>query len=57
MLGEHTVRIMTPMTGTDAQGNQVRVPQKVPPQYNARTRLTREVKPGKNKFNFELKNP
>ncbi len=57
MLGEHTVRIMTPTTGTDPQGNSVRVPQQVPPKYNANTKLTAEVKPGRNEFDFELENP
>ena len=57
MLGEHTVRIMTPTTGTDTQGNEVRVRQQVPPKYNAGSKLSREVKPGKNKFDFELTNP
>ena len=57
MLGEHTVRIMTPTTDTDAQGNEVRVPQQVPPKYNAGSKLTREVKPGKNRIDFQLTNP
>ena len=57
MVGEHTVRITTGTTGTDAQGNEVPVPQRVPPKYNARSELTAEVKPGKNKFNFPLEAP
>lgn len=57
MLGEHVVQITTPTSATDAQGNSVRVPQKVPPEYNARSQLTREVKPGRNKFDFNLKKP
>jgi len=55
MLGEHTVRITTSTTGTDAQGNQIMLPQRVPPKYNAQSELTIEVKPGRNKFDFELK--
>jgi hypothetical protein len=57
MIGEHTVRITTSTTDTDARGNEVAVPQRVPPKYNAQSELTREVKPGRNKFNFELSNP
>jgi len=57
MVGEHTVRIVTPTTSTDPEGNQVMVPQQVPPKYNAGSTLTRDVKPGKNKFDFELTNP
>ncbi len=57
MIGEHTVRITTSTTDTDARGNEVAVPQRVPPKYNARSELTRQVKPGKNKFDFELTNP
>ncbi len=57
MIGEHTVRIMTPTTGTDTQGNEIRVPQQVPPKYNAGSTLTREVKPGRNSYDFELTNP
>jgi hypothetical protein len=57
MLGEHTVRIMTSTTTTDTQGEEVRVPQQVPPKYNARTQLTRDVRPGRNRFDFELTDP
>lgn len=57
MVGEHVVQITTPTTGTDTQGNEVRVPQQVPPKYNAGSTLTCEVKPGKNTYDFELTNP
>jgi len=56
MVGEHVVQITTPTTSTDAQGNQVMVPQQVPPKYNAGS-LTREVKPGRNSYDFDLTNP
>ena len=57
MVGEHTVRITTSTTDTDVRGNDVAIPQRVPPKYNAQSELLREVKPGRNKFNFELTNP
>ncbi|OHB84949.1 MAG: hypothetical protein A2V98_12185 [Planctomycetes bacterium RBG_16_64_12] len=57
MIGVHTVRITTSTTGTDGQGNQTAVPQRVPPKYNSQSELKTEVKPGRNKVDFELKQP
>ena len=57
MIGEHTVRITTSTTDTDVRGNDVAVPQRVPPKYNAQSELIREVKPGTNNYDFELTNP
>jgi hypothetical protein len=57
MIGEHTVRITTSTTDTDVRGNEVAVPQRVPPKYNAQSELIREVKPGTNTYDFELTNP
>ena len=54
MLGEHTVRITTSTTDTDDRGNEVRVPQRVPPEYS-QVGVTKDVKPGRNKFDFDLK--
>jgi len=54
MLGEHTVKITTSTTDVDERGNEIRVPQRVPPEYS-QVGVTKEVKPGTNKFNFELK--
>ena len=54
MLGEHTVRITTSTTDTDDRGNEVRVPQRVPPEYS-QAGVTKDVKPGRNKFDFDLK--
>jgi hypothetical protein len=48
LVGEHTVRILIP-PGI-APG-----PQKVPARYNAQSELRREVKPGDNVFDFDLK--
>jgi len=55
MIGEHTVRITTSTSSTDAQGNDTKLPQLVPPKYNSG--LKKEVKPGKNKVDFELTDP
>ncbi|MFC1597648.1 carboxypeptidase regulatory-like domain-containing protein [Planctomycetota bacterium] len=54
MVGEHTVRITTSTTATDENGNEIRVPQQVPPEYS-REGVVKEVKPGRNKFDFDLK--
>ncbi|MFH1268755.1 MAG: hypothetical protein ABIK89_23770 [Planctomycetota bacterium] len=57
MIGEHTVRITTTTAGTDPQGNETKLPQVVPPKYNSQSELKKEVKPGKNKVDFELTDP
>ena len=57
MIGDHTVRITTSTTDTDVRGNEVAVPQLVPPKYNARSELTAEVKPGTQTYDFELTDP
>lgn len=56
MVGEHTVKITTSTTATDANGNEIRVPQRVPPEFSQQG-VVREVEPGGNKFDFELRKP
>lgn len=51
MIGQHRVRIST-ASDDDGEGNAV--PEKIPPQFNSRTRLQREVAEGENAFDFEL---
>lgn len=55
VLGTHTVRITAQTTKVDESGNEVQIPQRVPERYNYRSQLLREVKPGENKFDFDLK--
>lgn len=53
MLGNHTVRIRT-YREADEDAGTPEVPEKVPMKYNVNSELTRDVKEGKNEFNFEL---
>lgn len=53
MVGEHTVRITTSTTATDERGNEIKVPQRVPPEFS-RKGVVKEVKPGRNRLNFDL---
>jgi hypothetical protein len=55
-LGEHIVRITTYQAGDpDAEPPTASVPEKVPLKYNHKSELTREVKPGTNDIDLELK--
>lgn len=54
-LGPATVRITTRDVSTDDQGNEIWLPEKVPGRYNAKSELSVEVKPGSNRFDFDLK--
>lgn len=54
VVGEHTVRITTYRV-KGPPGSQEEVPERVPPEYNAESTVTREVKPGKNVFDFPIK--
>jgi hypothetical protein len=53
-VGEHRVKITTREITTDAQQREVWLPEKVPARYNTQTELKREVKPGSNRFDFDL---
>lgn len=53
--GKYKVTISTKGTTTDAEGNDVAVPETVPMEYNVQTTLSREVKAGDNTFDFPLK--
>lgn len=57
MLGKHRVRISTYRAAhLDAEGNRVPgSPEKLPPEYNRDSTLTKEVKPGRNTLDFDLK--
>jgi len=55
LVGKHVVRISTRDMTIDADGNEVLVPERLPPQYNLNSKLTGEVKPGSNTINFDLK--
>jgi len=54
IVGTHVVRITTQTTRTDASGNEVQVPQRVPERYNYRSELIEQVAPGENKIDFRL---
>jgi hypothetical protein len=54
-LGPHRVRITTREVTVDQQQREVWLPEKVPARYNAQSELTREVQPGTNRFDFDLK--
>jgi len=53
-VGKHVVRITTRDTTIDAEGNEVQVPERLPPKYNLDSELTAEVKPGSNNIPFAL---
>lgn len=54
LVGKHRVRIWTGGTTTDIKGQEVRVEERLPRQYNRETVLRAEVKPGKNILDFSL---
>ena len=53
-LGPHRVRITTREITVDERQREVWLPERVPARYNAQTELTSEVKPGANRFDFDL---
>jgi hypothetical protein len=53
-IGEHTVRITTREMKLDANGKEVLIPERLPPQYHVDSKLAREVKPGSNTIDFDL---
>ena len=55
LIGKHTVRITTRRSTTDENGRPVVLPEKIPPQYNSHSTLKVEVRPGSNRFDFDLK--
>jgi hypothetical protein len=57
VVGSHVVRITTPTTFVDESGEETQVPERVPEQYNYRSELIREVRPGPktNICNFVLR--
>jgi hypothetical protein len=52
--GKYQVRITTATTTTDAEGNDVDVPETLPAKYNFDTELEEEVKAGSNTIDFKL---
>ena len=54
LVGKHVVRITTRATIIDAEGNEVAVPERLPPRFNVKSELAAEVKPGSNTHNFPL---
>lgn len=55
LIGKHKISITTATSTTNANGDDVETPEKLPAKYNAETELEREVEAGSNEFNFELK--
>lgn len=55
LIGRHTVRITTRRVTLDENGKQVLSAEKVPPEYNWRSTLQVEVRPGSNRHDFDLK--
>jgi hypothetical protein len=55
LIGRHTVRITTRRGTVTENGKPAIIPEKVPPQYNWRSTLKVEVRPGPNRFDFDLK--
>lgn len=56
MLGKNTVRITTAsgLRENDQGKIELKVPERIPAQFNVRSELVREVKPGANSFDFDL---
>ena len=54
MLGEHDVYIQTEQFQQMEDGRNIRIPERVPPQYNDETELQITVVEGKQEANFEL---
>lgn len=54
MLGRHAVRITTYANANDGNGTVSLIPERVPPRYNSKTELSRDVEAGKNTFDFPL---
>ena len=54
MPGKHTVRIRTKGVVVDAEGNEQKVREQLPPKYHDDSELVRDVVSGENVINFEL---
>lgn len=55
LIGKHKVSITTATSKTDADGNDIEVPETLPAKYNAETELEKSVEAGSNEINFDLK--
>jgi len=57
IVGKHTVRITTQQTIVGEDYKTTEIPERVPPKYNIKSELIREVAPdaSENVFNFDLK--
>lgn len=56
LLGENLIAIETARAGTDAEGNFVEYPETLPKKYHADSDITRDIKAGKQVFDFALTN-
>lgn len=54
LAGRHQVRISTKGIIAQASGREIKVPEKLPPQYNTQSTLVREVPEGGSKIDFEF---
>ena len=54
LVGSHTVQISTAIEIENEEGDYVRMSERVPVRYNAKTELVRKVESGRNKIDFEL---
>jgi hypothetical protein len=50
LIGAHTVHISTAIVSPDEKI----APERVPPQFNTKSNIVKEVKPGKNEFDFDI---
>ena len=54
LLGENVIAIETGRASTDAEGNYVQYPETLPAKYHVESEMTREIKAGKQVFDFAL---
>lgn len=54
LVGKHVVRITTRGMTIDAEGKEVSVPERLPPRFNVKSELTKEVESGSNTIDFQL---
>ena len=54
LAGQHKVRVRTARTQTDEQGNEIPIPEKIPPRYNAETELTATIDDSTDEVNLDL---
>lgn len=57
IVGTHKVRIYTRRMYTDPDGKEHEEPEILPPEYNFKTKLVKEVTPGENNINLPLEVP